>query len=90
MEHVVTDAETSLVLELDEEGHLTLPPPVRAKLGLVGGERLVARVRDGQLIIETLASAVQRAQALLAPFIADEPSVVDELLAERRAEAARD
>jgi AbrB family looped-hinge helix DNA binding protein len=90
MEHVEADAEKSIVLTLDDSGHLTLPAPVRAKLGLVGGERLVARVRDGQLVIETLAAAVKRAQDLLAPYIAAEPSIVDELIAERRVEAERE
>lgn len=90
MQHVGSDVENPVVLMLDDEGHLTLPPPVRAQLGLVGGERLIARVRDGQLVIETLAAAVKRAQDLLAPYIAAEPSVVDELIAERRAEAERE
>jgi hypothetical protein len=52
--------------------------------------RIFARVHDGQLIIETLAAAVKRAQQLLAPYIAAEPSVVDELIAERRIEAERE
>ena len=90
MEHVKAEAEKSIVLTLDDEGHLLLPEPFRAKLGLVGGERLIARVKDGQLVIETLAAAVKRAQDLLAPYIAGEPSVVDELIAERRAEAERE
>jgi bifunctional DNA-binding transcriptional regulator/antitoxin component of YhaV-PrlF toxin-antitoxin module len=90
VEHVKAEAEKSMVLTLNADGHLVLPPPVRAQLGLVGGEPLVARVRDGQLVIETLAAAVKRAQDVLAPYIAGEPSVVDELIAERRAEAERE
>jgi bifunctional DNA-binding transcriptional regulator/antitoxin component of YhaV-PrlF toxin-antitoxin module len=92
MEHVKAEAEAeaSIVLTLNDDGHLVLPPPVRAQLGLVGGERLVARVRDGQLVIETLAAAVKRAQDVLAPFIAGGPSIVDELIAERHAEAERE
>jgi AbrB family looped-hinge helix DNA binding protein len=90
MEHVKAEAENSIVLTLDENGHLTIPAHVRAQLGLVSGERLLARVRDGQLVIETLAAAVKRAQDLLAPYIAGEPSVVDELIADRRAEAERE
>jgi len=90
MEHVEADAEKSIVVTLDDDGHLTLPARVRAELGLVGGEPLVARVRNGQLVIETLAAAVRRAQDLLAPFISGEPSIVDELTAERRIEAGRE
>jgi bifunctional DNA-binding transcriptional regulator/antitoxin component of YhaV-PrlF toxin-antitoxin module len=90
MQQVGAHVDTSVVLTLDDDGHLTLPLPVRAELGLVGGERLIARVHDGQLVIETLAAAVKRAQDVLAPFLAGGPSVVDELIAERRAEAERD
>jgi len=90
MEQVTADAENSIILTLEDDGHLTLPAPVRAQLGLYGGERLVARIRNGQLVIETLAAAIKRAQDLLAPYIANGPSLVDELISERRAEAERE
>ena len=90
MEHIKPKPDNSIVLTMDAQGHLMLPAPVRAQLGLVGGESLVARVRDGQLVIETLLAAVKRAQDLLAPYIAGEPSIVDELIADRRADAARE
>lgn len=53
------------------------------------GEPLVARVDDGRLILERRADVLRRAQdrfAAVTPGV----SLVDELLAERRAEVARE
>ena len=39
---------------------------------------------------EERARAIKRAQEILAPYLRGKPSPVDELIAERRAEAARE
>ncbi len=54
------------------------------------GDRVIRRMENGALIIEPVAAAVRRAQALVAEHARTHPSVVEELIAERRAEATRE
>jgi len=51
-------------------------------------EMLLSEAEDGSLRLETREQAVARAQALVRRYIPENVSLVDELLAERRAEAA--
>ena len=71
-------------------GRLVIPAEMRKALGLDEGTAVVLRVENGELRIWTIKEAIRRVQERVKPFLADEPSVVDELIAERRAENARD
>lgn len=75
-------------VQLGERGRLVLPAPLRRALGLHDGDQLVLDV-DGDTI--RLAKAREIAAAGRGMF-ADKagPSMVDELLGERRAEARRE
>ncbi len=48
------------------------------------------RVVDGELRIWSLSEGIRRAQVLAADYVNPGESMVDELLAERRAESARE
>jgi bifunctional DNA-binding transcriptional regulator/antitoxin component of YhaV-PrlF toxin-antitoxin module len=70
---------------------VTIPAPLRQQLGLVPGSRAVAYIDDGRLVIEDRRHLLARLQdevARLADAGEGAGSVVDELLAERRADAA--
>ena len=71
---------------------MTIPAPLRQQLGLVPGSRAVAYIDDGRLVIEDRGHLLARLQDEIARRAAAvEPgagSAVDELLAERRADAA--
>lgn len=57
-----------------------------------GGE-LICEVRDGELVLSTRAKRLQDSLALFRetfPQLVNGPSLADELIAERRAEAARE
>ncbi len=54
------------------------------------GDWVIRRVENGALITEPVAGAVRRAQALVAKHARTHPSVVEELIAERRAEVTRE
>lgn len=64
-----------------------VPAPLRQELSLEMGDELVARAENGRLVFEPKATVVAR---LRERFKHVEVSLVDELIAERREEAARE
>lgn len=77
-------------LTIAPNGRLVIPANMRAELGLQGGDRLVARVVDGAIVLEPLDAAIRRAQAAVARYVPQGSGLVEELIAERRAESERD
>ena len=69
-------------------GRLVIPAEYRRALGLETGDEVIIRLEDGELRILTRAEAVKRAQAIVRRHVRKGRSLVDELTAERRAEAA--
>jgi len=69
-------------------GRLVIPAKHRRALGLKTGDEVILRVVDGELRILSRTEAVRRAQELVRRHVRKERSLVDELSAERRAEAA--
>ncbi len=75
---------------LDRSGRIVLPQRVREELQLAtGDEVLVVQTADGYRI-ETPEQALRAAQDYFCSLIPAGVSVVDELIAERREEAARE
>jgi AbrB family looped-hinge helix DNA binding protein len=82
-------ATPSNEIQIGPQGRLVVPAALRRKLGLHPGERLLIRVKDGALILEPRQVVERR---LRERFRTVDPhvSLVDALISERRAEAARD
>ena len=78
----------AVTLTVSANGRVVIPARIRTELGLRSGEKVVARICDGALVLEPVAVAIKRAQALIERRAALSPSPVDELLAERRQAAA--
>jgi AbrB family looped-hinge helix DNA binding protein len=74
-------------VRLDAQGRVVIPSDLRRTLNFSVGEELVARVQGEQLILERRDAIVRR---LKARYKGLEGSLADELLAERRREAARE
>ena len=68
------------------KGRIVLPVELRRELGIEPGSELMARVQDDHLVLESPQAALTRIQAMFAQ-IPPEVGMVDELIAERRAEA---
>ncbi len=83
---------TRSTVAVDEAGRVVLPPEVLERLGLAGPGQVTLAVEDGELRAKTPMAGIRRAQALVAEHIAEGGSFVSsgELIAERRAEAARE
>lgn len=78
-------------LDVEEGGVVRLPPEVLAALGVRPGGVLISLLEADRLAVLSTRAAWKRLQDRVAALGLDTgPSVVDELIAERRAEAARD
>lgn len=72
-------------------GRTVIPAALREQLGIKDGDQLIWEIRDGELVVSTRVAQLRRAQALFRKYVpADAPSLADELIAERRAEAQRE
>jgi bifunctional DNA-binding transcriptional regulator/antitoxin component of YhaV-PrlF toxin-antitoxin module len=78
-------------LHIDSQGRVMLPAWWRRKQGVDPSTELcVAVTEEGALVVETRQQGLRRARALLRKYIPKGVSLSDELIAERRAEAARE
>lgn len=72
------------------DGRILVPAHLRRAAGIEPGKSVTVRFVDGHLVVEDPLVALRRLQDLLAPLKKPGESVVDEFIAERRAEAARE
>lgn len=77
-------------VQVAANGRMVLPASLRQQLHVEGGGLLIIREDEGRLVLESVDDAVRRAQALVRRYAPEAQGVTDELLAERRAEAARE
>lgn len=77
-------------VQIAADGAMVLPATVRAQLHVEGGGMLIIREDEGRLVLESTEDAVQLAQALVQQYAPNAQGVTDELLTERRADAARE
>jgi AbrB family looped-hinge helix DNA binding protein len=76
-------------LKIGPGGRVVIPAEMREALGAEEGDTLLASVVDGEMRLVSTQTAIKRAQAIVRAYIpAGGPSLVDELIADRRAEAA--
>jgi AbrB family looped-hinge helix DNA binding protein len=71
-------------------GRIVIPAEIRSRLALKTGDSLVITESAGEIRISTVEAGIRRAQALISQYVPANVSLVDELIGERRAEAARE
>lgn len=71
-------------------GRLILPAEFRRQLDLKDGDRVTIEMVDDQLKISSQMAAVRRLQAKIAQYVPEGVSLSEELMAERKLEAARE
>lgn len=81
---------TPVRLEVTDAGRVLLPADLRAALGVRPGDQLFGEIADGELRLMSRETSVRKAQELVQKYVPDGVSLVDELLAERHAEAERE
>ena len=72
---------------VNENGRVVIPASFRKALGIQVGDEVVLRIEDDELRITTQQRRIQRAQRRARRYVKPGTSLVDELLAERRAAA---
>jgi hypothetical protein len=80
----------ALHLRADPAGRLVIPADVVAGMGVGPEGKVTARLEDGELVLIAPQVALRKLRAMVRQFDTGEGSPVDELIRERRAEAARE
>ena len=77
---------------VDKHGRIVIPADIRAALGLEPGEEVSLEVNDGRLEIQNVTRAIRESRGIARRLGNIDPSrsIVDEFIAERRAEAERE
>lgn len=74
--------------KLGEDGRLIIPAPLRKELGLHAGDTIVIESDGDSLLLRSYERVLKEVQASFAPHRVPGTRADDELIAERRAEAA--
>ena len=77
-------------VRLDSAGRVVIPAELRRRWHLDKGDTLLLVEEPSGVRMQTMKQVVQESQAYFRQFIPAGVSLVDELIAERRAEAARE
>lgn len=84
------DERASYRAKVDPSGRIVIPAELRIRLGIAEGDELIVESDGGHVVVKTSEQALKDAQAYFASFVPPGVSLVDELLRERRDEAARE
>jgi AbrB family looped-hinge helix DNA binding protein len=71
-------------------GRVVIPADFRKALGVDVGDDLVVELVDGELRLRSLDAAIARVQEIVRKYVPEGVSLADELIRERREEAARE
>ena len=74
--------------KLREGGRLVIPAEYRKALGLKPGDEVLLSLEDGEIRVVSTRQAIARAQSLVRRYIPKGRSLSEELIKERREEAA--
>lgn len=77
-------------VKLAEGDSLVIPARFRQELGLEVGDSVLLEIADGELHVRSRHVAIINAQKLMRQLVPEGVSLTDELIADRRADAARE
>ena len=87
---VATTVARQVRTQVGEGERVVIPAAFRSVLGIDVGDYVFLRLEDSEVCLFTPREAIRRAQELVSQFVPDDVSLADELIAERRVEAARE
>ncbi len=77
-------------VEVGVGGRFVIPAAMREALGIKVGDRLTVQLEDNELRIYTFEEGLRRVRAMIRRHVPEGISLVDELIADRRREAAEE
>jgi AbrB family looped-hinge helix DNA binding protein len=77
-------------MKMSEGGRVVIPAEIRRELSLNDGDTVLWEFKDGVAQLTTRLSQLRQAQAMVRRCVPEGVSLVDELIADRRAENAAD
>lgn len=80
---------SELKTRISQDGRLVIPAAYRKALGLKPGDEVVLVLDEGELRVLGARQAIARAQALVRRYVPEGRPLSQELIQERREEAAR-
>jgi AbrB family looped-hinge helix DNA binding protein len=81
----------SQAVKIIEGGKLVIPAAMRRAMGIARGDTVVVELLpEGELRVRPLASAVREAQAIVRKSVGPGRSLANELMRERKRDAARE
>jgi AbrB family looped-hinge helix DNA binding protein len=78
--------------KVDQQGRVVIPADLREQFGIEPGKSIAFLVEDGRLSLMTVKQGIERAQRIFRESVYIEPgrSIVDEFIADKRAEEERE
>ncbi len=83
-------AGLTATVQVGPGGRVVIPVEMRDAMALNQGDSVVMSLDDGELNIVSLASSIRELQVMTEKYFPGDRSLADELIAERRKEAARE
>lgn len=77
-------------LKVGPDGRILIPADLRRAAGIEPGGTVFVNLEDGEIRVSTWSSRLDRIRRIAAKYKKPGQSVVDEFIAEKRAEAARE
>ncbi|MBK9444481.1 MAG: AbrB/MazE/SpoVT family DNA-binding domain-containing protein [Comamonadaceae bacterium] len=77
-------------MKVSDGGRVVIPSEIRQFMAIKEGDTVLWELRDGVATLTTRLAQLRQAQAMVRKHVPDGVSLVDELIADRRAENAKD
>lgn len=77
-------------MKMSDGGRVVIPAEIRHSMGLKEGDTVLWELRGGEAVLTTRLAQMREAQAMVRQYVPAGVSLVDELIADRRAENAQD
>ena len=77
-------------MKMSDGGRVVIPAEIRNSMGLKEGDTVLWELRGGEAVLTTRLVQMRQAQTMVRQYVPAGVSLVDELIADRRAENARD
>ena len=83
-------SQKNLPVRMARNGRLSVPAKFRKALGLEEGGMVVLSLQDGEVRIRPIGVVLAEVQAMVAPYLKASGDSVEQFLADKRAEVARE